>query len=148
MTMASDASGRGGRGATDWSRRLGHVRRRRDLCAEQLAHSQQADAERAAALSTDRWVAIVGAVRAHVAAYNTGAGRVVLHVTEASGELEVTVAAGEGLPYVTATLEGPFVAVRARDALAVPYATEFRLCPERSDEATAAYLLRNWMERL
>jgi hypothetical protein len=38
--------------------------------------------------------------------------------------------------------------MEARDGRGVPHATGFRLCPERGDDATAAYLLQNWMEHL
>ena len=57
-------------------------------------------------------------------------------------------AGGEGTPYLTATLEGTFICMKARDALGIPHATEFRLRSDRGDDATAAYLLQNWMERL
>lgn len=135
--------------AMDWAQRLGDSRRARDESAAQLTQSQQTNAELAAALSTDRWVTIVAAIRRHIEAYNAGARRAVLKVTEQSGAPIVTVAAGgEGTPYLTATLEGTFISMKSLDALGIPHATEFRLRPDRDDNATAAYLLQNWMERL
>jgi hypothetical protein len=135
--------------AIDWAQRLGDSRRARDQSAAQLTESQQADAALVAALSTDRWVTIVAAIRRHIEAYNAGARRAVLNVTEQCGEPSVTVAAGDdGSPYLTATLDGTFISMKARDGLGIPHATEFRLRPDRGDDATAAYLLQNWMERL
>ena len=135
--------------AIDWALRLGHSRRGRDECTAALAQSQQTDAELAAALSLDRWVTIVAAIRRHTEAYNTGASRAALNVTERSGEPSVTVAAGdEGAPYLTATLDGTFITMKARDALGTSHAAEFRLRSDRGDDDTAAYLLQNWMERL
>ena len=135
--------------AIGWAQRLGHARRGRDESAAQLARSQQADAAHAAALSATRWARIVAAIRRQTEAYNTGAGRVVLTIIEQSGEPTVTVAAGgEGTAHLTATLEGTLICMQARDTLGVRHATEFRLHPDRGDDATAAYLLRNWIERL
>jgi hypothetical protein len=134
---------------TGWAQRLGHARHGRDESAAQLARSQQADAAHATALATDRWVTIVAAIRRQAEAYNAGARRVVLNVIEQSEESTVTVAAGgEGTSYLTATLEGTFICMKARDVLGIPHATEFRLRSDRGDDATAAYLLQNWMERL
>jgi len=131
------------------AQRLGHARRDREDSAAQLARSQQADAAHAAALSTDRWVRIVAAIRQQAEAYNDGARRVLLNVIEQPGELTVTVAVrGEGEPSLTATLDGTFICMRGRDALGIAHAAEFRLHSDRGDDATAAYLLRNWMERL
>ena len=137
---------------TGRAERLGHARHGRDESAAQLARSQQADAAHATAVSTDRWVTIVAAIRRQAEAYNAGARRVVLNVVEQSEESTVTVAAGdEGtpfLPFLTATLEGTFICMKSRDALGIPYATEFKLRSDRDDDATAAYILQNWMERL
>jgi hypothetical protein len=134
---------------TGWAERLGHARHGRDESAAQLARSQQEDAAHATALSTGRWVTIVAAIRRQAEAYNAGARRVVLNVVEQSEESTVTVAAGgEGTPFLTATLEGTFICMKFRDALGIPHATEFKLRSDRDDDATAAYLLQNWMERL
>lgn len=82
-------------------------------------------------------------------AYNTGANRVVLSVIEQSGPPTVTVAAsGEGAPHLTVTLEDTLICMRARDALDIPHATEFRLRSDCGDDATAAYFLQNWMQHL
>jgi hypothetical protein len=135
--------------AIGWAQRLGDARRWRDERAGQLARSRETDASQATALSFERWVTIVAAIRRLADAYNAGACRVVLNVVEQSEQPTVTVAAGgEGTPYLTATLEDTFICMRARDALGVPHATDFQLRSDRDDDATAAYLLQNWMQHL
>ena len=57
------------------------------------------------------------------------------------GAVSTNVAAG-------GEVEGTFVCMKARDALGIPHTTEFRLRSDRDDDATAAYLLQNWMGRL
>ena len=161
ITSAADAAPMAARGdapapgdapgarASDWAHRLGQAHRGRDESAAQLARSQQADAAHSAALCTNRWVTIVAAIRRQTDAYNAGAGRVVLTLSEQSEGRAVTVAAGrEGTPHLTATLDGTLICLTARDALGVARATEFTLRSDRGDDATAAYLLQNWMERL
>jgi hypothetical protein len=82
-------------------------------------------------------------------AYNTGARRVVLSVVEQSGQPTVTVATGgEGTPFLTAALEDTLICIHGRDSGGVAHATEIRLSPDRDDDATAAYVLRDWMQRL
>lgn len=81
--------------------------------------------------------------------YNTGAQRAILSVVEQSGQSTVTVAAGaEGTPSLTAALEDTLICVQGRDALGVSHDVEVRLRPDRSDDATAAYVLQNWMQHL
>jgi hypothetical protein len=135
--------------ASKWAKRLGQEHNARDQSAARLATSQQEDAAQATAVSVERWVTIVAAIRRLTDAYNTGANRVVLSVVEQSGPPAVTVAAGdEGSPYLTAALEDTLICMRARDGLGAPHANEFRLRSDRGDDATAAYLLQNWMEHL
>ena len=132
-----------------WAQQLGHARHTRDECAARLAQSDEADATHATALSIERWATIVAAIRRLADDYNVGARRLVLNVVEQPGHTAVTVAAGgEGTPYLVAILENMLVCVHARDALGALYETNFRLCPDRDDEATAAYLLQNWMQNL
>jgi hypothetical protein len=133
------------------AQRLGQARLRRDESTVEAAHTQEIAAAHAKRISADRWTAIVGAMRRQADAYNAGARRIILNVVEQSGEATITIAAGgEGdAPYLTATLdEGTFICASARDALGISRETEIRLCSERDDDATAAYLLQNWMEHL
>ena len=101
------------------------------------------------AVAIERWAAIVVSMKGLADAYNAGARRVVLRVVEQSGQPTVTVATGgEGTPCLTATLEDTLICIHGRDSGGVTRATEIRLSPDRDDDATAAYVLRNWMERL
>jgi hypothetical protein len=81
-------------------------------------------------------------------AYNSGARRVNLSVVEQFGQPTVTVATGgEGAPFLTAALDDTLICVHGHDSGGGGRATEIRLSPNRDDEATAAYVLRDWMER-
>ena len=92
---------------------------------------------------------IVAAIRRLTDAYNAGANRVVLSVVEQSGQPTVTVAAGgEAAPYLTAALEDTLICMHARDAMGIPHANQVRLRSDCGDDATAAYLLQNWMQHL
>ena len=132
-----------------WARGLGEARHASDASAARSAKSSQDDAVRTAEVSGERWAAIVVAIRRVVDAYNAGAGRAVLEIVEPSGQQAVTVATGGGgAPYLTAALEDTLICVHGRDADGLAYATDVRLRPDRSDDATAAYLLQNWMQHL
>jgi hypothetical protein len=101
------------------------------------------------ALAIERWTAIVVKMRELADAYNAGAKHVVLSVVEQAGQPTVTVAAGgEGTPFLTAALDDTLICVQTCDSGGVARATEIRLRPDRDDDATAAYVLRDWMERL
>jgi hypothetical protein len=135
--------------AVHWALALGEERQVRDEGAARTAKSQEEDETRMIATSAERWAAIVAGIRQLADAYNTGAGRVVLSVVEQSGQQTVTVAAGcEGTSSLTAALEGKLVCIQARDAGNVPHTAEIRLRPDRDDDATAAYIQQNWMQRL
>jgi hypothetical protein len=101
------------------------------------------------AVAIERWTAVVMKMRGLADAYNSGARRVVLSVVEQSGQSTVTVATdGEGTPFLTAVLDDTLICVHAHDSGGVARATDIRLSPDRDDDATAAYVLRDWMERL
>ena len=101
------------------------------------------------AVSAERWMAIVAGIRRLVDAYNAGAGRTVLSVEEETDEPTVTVAAGAEAPSLTAALEDTVTCVlQVRTVDGVSCSSEVRLRSDRSDDATAAYLLQNWMQRL
>ena len=120
----------------------------RDESAARLATSQQEDAAQATAVSVERWVTIVAAIRRLTDAYNAGANRVILSVVEQSGQPTVTVAAGGRGAFLTAALEDTLICMHARDAMGIPHANQFRLRSDCGDDATAAYLLQNWMQHL
>ena len=132
-----------------WVHALGEERHVRDEGAARTAKSRQEDETRMITSSAQRWASIVAGMRRLTDAYNTGARRTVLSVAEESLQPTVTVAAGgEGAPSLTASLEGTLICIHACDSDGVPHASQIRLHPDRSDDATAAYLLQNWMQRL
>ena len=147
--MSGNKSGSSETRVTQWALGLGEERRARDASVVRTTTSEREDAARTTAASVVRWAGIVASIRRLVDAYNTGAQRAILSVVEQSGRSTVTVAAGaEGTPSLTAALEDTLICVQACDALGVSHAVEVRLRPDRSDDATAAYVLQNWMQRL
>lgn len=135
--------------ATHWAHGLGDARYIRDECAARTISSAAEDAARTLVRSVERWAAIVASIRRLVDAYNTGARRAVLTVVEQSEPAIVTIATeGEGMPFLTAALEDTLICVHGRDSGGVAHAMEVRLRQDRDDDATAAYLLQHWMQRL
>src|SRR5689334_15412094 len=92
------------RGA-QWAHSLGKQRHGRDELADETAKSRENDTARSAAVSAERWIAIVAGINRLVDAYNAGAGRAVLTVEQETGSPAVTIATGGGGPSLTATLE-------------------------------------------
>lgn len=132
-----------------WAHELGARRHAHDEYAMRIATSLQQDARRRSAEAAERWPPIVEAIRRLADAYNVGARRLVLNVVEQSEQQRVTVATGgEELPSLTAALEDTLIYVDARDAEGIPHTREVRLRPDRSDDATAAYLLQDWLQHL
>jgi hypothetical protein len=147
--MRGNEGGRPDIQAIGWAQGLGEERHARDEYAARTAKSREEEAERMTAVSIERWAAIVVSMRGLADAYNAGARRVVLSVVEQSGQPSVTVSTGgEGTPFLTAALEDTLICIHGRDSGEVAYATEIRLRPDRDDDATAAYVLREWMQRL
>ena len=147
--MRGNEGGRPDTQAIGWAQDLGEERYARDECAARTAKSREEEAERMTAVSIERWAAIVASIRGLADAYNAGARRVVLSVVEQSGQPTVTVATScEGTPFLTAALEDTLICIHGRDSGGVARATEIRLRPDRDDDATAAYVLRDWMRRL
>jgi hypothetical protein len=132
-----------------WAQGLGEERYARDEVAARTAMSRATEAERIAAVAVERWAAIVLKMRELADAYNGGARRAVLSVVEQAGQPAVTVATdGEGTAFLTAALDDTLICVHGHDSGGVARATEIQLRPDRDDDATAAYVLRDWMERL
>jgi len=146
--MDEGKAGRAETRATHWARGLGEERHARDEQAAETAKSADEDAARTSAVSAGRWPGIVAAIRRLVDAYNAGAGRAVLNVEGESDNPTVTIAAGRHGPSLTATLENTLIGVRAHGTGGVFCASEVRLRPDRDDDATAAYVLQNWMQHL
>lgn len=135
--------------AMHWAQGLGEERHARDDRVARMAQSEEDDAAQMAAVAIERWAAIVASMRGLADAYNAGARRVVLTIVEQSAQSTVTVATGgEGTPFLTAALEGTLICIHGRHSGGFAHATEIRLRPDRADDATAAYVLRDWMQRL
>ena len=136
-------------GASSWAQRLGETHRARDERATQLARVELAEAATATRESIARWASVVAATRRLVDAYNTGAQRIVLTVHEESGQPVVTITPErDSTAHLIATLEDTCIFMSARDNQGTAYAIAVPLRSERDDEATAAYLLQNWMQHL
>jgi hypothetical protein len=148
--MAAEQDSRDDTATTRWAQRLGEHRHAHDECAVRLARADEEAATRLNAASLQRWEAIVANIRSLTDAYNAGAKRVVLSVLDEPGPSgAVTVRAGdERAPYLTLTLDRALIGSHGRDATGVVHASELRLRSDRDDEATAAYLLQNWMQHL
>ena len=147
--MHGDQGGRPDVPASGWAQGFGEERYVRDECAARTARSRDTETERTTAISLERWAGIVMSMRRLVDAYNAGARRVVLSVVEQSGQPTVTVVTGgDGTPYLTAALDDTLICIHGRDSGGVARATEIRLSPDRDDDSTAAYVLRDWMQRL
>jgi hypothetical protein len=137
--------------AMNWAHGLGEERYAREECNTRTAKAEEHEAARALAASLERWEAIVASIKRLAAAYNVGARRAILSVIEQTGQPTVTVATdGDGAPALalTAALEGTLICLHFRDSSGVAHAAEVRLRPDRDDDATAEYLLQNWMQRL
>ena len=132
-----------------WAERLGDERRARDESAVRAAKSEEEDAARTSVVSLERWQAVVLSIRRLADAYNAGAKRVVLNVVEEPGHPAVTIAgSGEGAPYLTAVLDATLICSDGCDSSGGKYIGEVRFRPDRDDDATAAYVLQNWMQHL
>ena len=146
--MGGDGGNRSEIRTTQWAHALGEERRTRDRRTVQATTSREEDEARISAASAERWTAIVAGIRRLVDAYNTGARGTVLSVEEETDESTVTIAAGAEAPSLTAALEDTVICVQVRAVDSVSCSSEVRLRPDRSDDATAAYILQNWMQRL
>jgi hypothetical protein len=147
--MHGNTGGRPDIQAHGWAQRLGEERHATDESAARTSKSRETEAERQTSAAIERWPAIIVKMRGLADAYNAGARRVVLSVVEQSGPPTVTVVTGgEGTPFLTAALEDTLICIDGRDASGMARATEIRLRSDRDDDATAAYVLRDWMERL
>jgi hypothetical protein len=147
--MYGKKSSPAGARAVPWALSLGEERRVREEGTARIAKSHEVDQTRMIATSVERWAAIVAGMKQLADAYNTGAGRVILSVVEQSGQQIVTVAAGgEETASLTAALEGNLICIQSREAGGAPHASDIRLRADRDDDATAAYILKNWMQCL
>jgi hypothetical protein len=104
--------------------------------------------------SLARWPPIAEAIGRLVGAYNAGADRTILSVSDATtipDQPAITIESefsGEERPSLSVALQGPLIRVSGVDGRGVSCKAEYRLREDRSDDSTAAYLVQNWMESL
>ena len=137
-----------------WARQMGQRRRQRDDDSAARAQLRVADESDRRAECLQRWPGILASMRALVAAYNDGAGVGVLTVAERSDgdEPAVTIASpGSARGSVIIAVDGGDLCVRISGHLngtAGLHGSVRRIDCSRSDMATAAYLLQDWMDQI
>ena len=140
----------GGRAAAanDWYRRLGASHRRRDESARLSARAIQERDEARQLTSHRRWPAIVDAMRTLIGCYNDGAGEEALILVDGpnrrGADPVATVTARGGRTLVLA-VEGADLWVRASQDEDGTERGERWIGLNRTDEATAGYVLQNWL---
>jgi hypothetical protein len=130
----------------DFYRRLGASQSRRDEVAQLSARviQERNDAQQLACHR--RWPAIVDAMRTLIACYNDGAGgeRLIIVDRPAGEEPTVTVTSHGGRTLVMA-VDGADLWVRASQDENGRMQGERWIGLNRTDEATAKYVLQNWL---
>ncbi len=131
---------------------LGKEHGERVRAAELTARTERDVTAETSTQSLERWTRIVAVMTRMVGAYNVALERQLLTVAEDRSDPDrpsFTIQTGaDASPSLSASLDGPLICVRSRDARGVSYTTEFRLSPDRDDDQTATYVLQQWMERL
>ncbi len=132
----------------DFYRRLGATQSRRDAAAQLSARViLERDAARQLACHR-RWPAIVDAMRTLIACYNDGAGGERLIIVDGPAghgqEPTVTVTSHGGRTLVMA-VDGADLWVRASQDENGKMQAERWIGLNRTDEATAGYVLQNWL---
>jgi len=139
-----------GDATNDWFRRLGASHRRRDEAARLVTLAgQERDQARQLACHR-RWPGIVDAMRRLIACYNDGTGGEPLILVDqptADDEPIATVTARSGRSLVMA-VEDADLWVRATEDETGGNQDERWIGLDRTDEATAAYVLQNWLAQL
>jgi hypothetical protein len=133
----------------EWSRHAGerHGRRDRAVALEAQAALDLERQRHAACLQ--RWPALVAALRTLLGSYNDGAGVEAVTLVEDPMNPGVTVASvTNGRRSLVIALDGSDVTVRARNGPNDSLSGTHWVSLNRTDEDAAAYLLRDWLERL
>ena len=138
--------------ANDWSREIGEKHGHRDRAAALEVQAAVAVEHQQHAACLERWPAIVAAMKSVVASYNDGAGLEAVTLVEDLVNTEnagVTVASvTNGRRALVIALDGSDVTVRTRSGPDDSLSRTQWVNLDRTDENTAAYLLRDWLERL
>jgi hypothetical protein len=138
--------------ANDWAMRLGQRHSARDSGARLTSDAARQAATDDAYTALTRWPRIVEGMMALVATYNEGAGRNAIGITEdrssVTHPMVVLRGTGDNAPGLTVMLEGSAIYARSPGSGNASGETEYRLDSDRSDDATAAYVLQHWMAQL
>jgi hypothetical protein len=136
----------------DWARRIGEQHGHRDRAT---AHETQAviDVERQRhAACLERWPALVAAMHGLVMSYNEGAGLEAVTLAEHRAGRDhpgITFeSTTNGRRALVIDLDGSDVMVRAHSGPDDSQSSTRWVSLNRTDENAAAYLLRDWLERL
>jgi hypothetical protein len=133
----------------DWSRQFGEKYGQRERAAAGEAQARNDADQQAQAACLERWPSIVTAMRSLVTNYNESAGVEAITLLEDAGDRRVTLeSAGNGRHSLVIALDGSDVAVRTRNGPDRPLSGTTWVGLNRTDDSAAAYLLRDWMERL
>lgn len=133
----------------DWSRRFGEEYGQRERAAARETQARTDVEQHVHASCVERWPSIVAAMRSLVVDYNEGAGVEAITLLEDAADRCVTIeSARNGRSSLVIALDGPDVAVRTRNGPDRPLSGTTWMTLDRTDDSAAAYLLRDWMERL
>jgi hypothetical protein len=133
----------------DWSRRIGEQHGTRDRAVALVAQALGDREHQKEAACLQRWPAIVTAMRTLVTSYNDGAGREAVTLVEDAANPGVTLeSATNGRRARIIALDGSEVSVRTRNGHGDALSDLHWVSLNRTDENAAAYLLRDWFERL
>ena len=137
-----------------WAGALGEKRRAREMAAAGISEMKGDASGPLISESLARWPPIAEAIGRLVGAYNAGADRTILSVSDVTtipDRPAITIESeprGEEGPSLSVALEGTLIRVSGVDGRGVTFAAEYRMREDRSDDSTAAYLVQNWMESL
>lgn len=100
----------------------------------------------------NEWALIIDEMRAIISTYNAAVGSDALTLVENANGLEpptVTVRVGgdDGAALI-ASVDGTVICIAAHDENGHAIATQRSLCSDETTAASAAYVLKNWMEHL
>ena len=132
----------------DWSRQTGEKHGNRDRAAALGAQARIDLEQQRQAGCLERWPAIVAAMTTVVASYNHGARLDAVTLVEDGVNPGVTLeSAANGRRALVMSLDGSDVSVRTHNKNG-DSTSRYWVSLNRTDENAAAYLLRDWMERL
>ena len=138
----------------DWAGALGEKRRAREMAAAGVVEMKAEASAPPISRSLARLPPIGEAIGRLVGAYNAGANRTILSLSDASTiphQPAITIeseSSGEERPSLSMALEGTLIRVSGVDGRGVSFAAKYRLREDRSHDSTAAYLVQNWMRSL